>query len=186
MAVIGPGKRATRWWPWLLAGMLAGCAAPRPTPVPPPALKARVNYAAVPDKHLKHYSIAPSQTFIAPDPRPDNPAPAYPPDLVARGLPPVEVTALLIVDAEGRVREVRIVSESGDGPLQRRFDAAVRAAALHWHFAPLRIANWVTDANGDERRVGSTAKPFSQAYRFRFEVHDGKPRVIGAAPPVQR
>jgi len=178
-------RRAACHGPWLLAGVLAGCAAPRPAPAPPPALHARVNYQAVADKHLKHYRIAPSQTFIAPDPRPDNPPPAYPPDLVARGLPPVEVTALLIVDAQGRVREVRIAGEDADGPTQKRFDAAVRAAALHWRFAPFRIADWVTDANGDERRVDSTPKPFSQAYRFRFEVHDGKPQVSGA-PPVQR
>lgn len=171
---------------WLAAGMLAGCAPVRPPSPPPPRPRAQVNYQAVADKHLKHYSIAPSQTFIAPDPQPDNPAPAYPPDLVARALPPVEVTALLIVDEQGRVREVRIASEAMDGPLQRRFDAAVRAATLRWRFAPMRIANWVTDANGDERRVGSTPKPFSQAYRFRFEVHDGKPRVSGAPPLVQR
>lgn len=186
MDVIESGKRVTNLWPWLLAGVLAGCATPRPAPSPPPALRTRVNYRAVPDKHLKHYRIAPSQTFITPDPRPDNPPPAYPADLVARSLPPVEVDALLIVDKQGRVREVRIASEATDSPVQRRFDAAVRAAALHWRFAPFRIANWVTEPDGDARRVGSTPKPFSQAYRFRFEVHDGKPRVSGAPPPVQR
>lgn len=167
-----------------LAVLLAGCAPPRPTR--PPAPQTRVNYRAVPDKHLRHYAIAPSQTLIAPDPRPDNPAPAYPPDLVARDLPPVEVRALLVVDATGRVRLVRIASEATDGPVQRRFDAAVRAATLRWRFAPLRIANWVTDANGDEHRASSDPRPFSQSYAFRFEVHDGKPQVRGVLPAAQR
>jgi hypothetical protein len=145
-----------------------------------------VNYQAVADTHLKHYTIAPSQTVIAPDPSPRNPVPVYPLELVAKGLPPVAVSALLIVDGEGRVRDVRIASQATDDALHRRFDAAVRAATLHWRFAPLRIANWVTDAHGDEYREGSTARPFSQAYRFRFEVHDGKPRVSGALPAAQR
>lgn len=169
----------------LLAAVMGGCTPPRPAP-PPPRAQARVQYRAVPDKHLKHYDIAPSQTSIAPDPRPDNPAPAYPPDLVSRGLPPVEVRALLVVDATGRVRQVRIAGEASDGPLQRRFDAAVRAATLRWRFAPFRIANWVTDASGGEHRVSSDPKPFSQTYAFRFEVHDGKPRVRGGVTPAQR
>ena len=186
MPLNASGRRALNPWPWLLAGLLAGCAPPRPVPPASPAPTTRVDYKAVADKHLKHYSIAPSQTFIAPDPRPDNPPPAYPPDLVKRDLPPLDVSALLIVDKRGRVREARIASEATDDAVRKRFDEAVRAATLQWRFAPFRIANWVTDANGDERRVGSTPKPFSQAYRFRFEVHDGKPRVSGALPPVQR
>lgn len=88
-------------------------------------------------------------------------------------MPPVEVSALLIVDAVGHVRQVRIASEATDDAAQRPFDAAVRAATLTWRFEPLRMAQWVTDAAGNERRVSITPKPFSQVYRFRFDVHDG-------------
>jgi TonB family protein len=114
----------------------------------------------------------------------------YPADLVAANLPPVTVTALLIVDARGRVKEVRIARQATDDALHLRFDDAVRKAAMAWRFAPMRIADWVEDAQGNERRVSADPKPFSQTYRFRFDVKDGKPRVLGGVPasgqPPQR
>lgn len=168
--------------------LLAGCAATQPMPAPPnpPAKKAHVAYRAVADKHLKHYRIDPSQSTISPEPRADNPAPIYPADLVRAGLPPVTVTALLIVDAQGRVKAVRIAPRAPAGATQRRFDAAVRKATLQWRFAPLRIADWVTDAQGNERRVSADPKPFSQTYRFQFEVKDGQPQVSGAVPAPRK
>ncbi|GAB3023152.1 MULTISPECIES: TonB family protein [Oleiagrimonas] len=167
-----------------VASVLAACSTSQPRPLPQkPAAHGQVRYEAVVDKHLKHYTLSSGQTTVAPAQRPDNPAPVYPASLVARKLPPVQVSALLIVDAEGRVEDVRIASEASDDPEQREFDAAVRAAAMQWRFTPLRIATWVEDAQGNSHRETAAAKPFSQRYRFQFEIRDGKPVVSAGAPP---
>lgn len=184
----GRGVSAAAWGvAWLSTTILAGCVRPVPPPRPEPAPpRTQVRYQAVADKHLKHYRLAPSQSAISPDPQPDNPVPDYPPGLVSSGLPPVTVTALLVVDARGLVQDVRIAGEATDDAVQRRFDSAVREATRHWRFTPMRIANWVEDAAGNAHRVSADPRPFSQVYRFRFAIRDGKPQVSGAPPPVQR
>lgn len=159
--------------------MLAACSV-APVRKPPP--KTDVSYEAVADKHLKHYHLEPAQTPQMPAQYPDNPAPVYPPALVSQGMPPVDVTALLIVDAQGRVTAVRIDAEATDDATRKAFDDAVRTAALQWRFIPLRIATWETDAQGNEHRVRADPKPFSQIYRFHFEVQDGQPVVRAGAP----
>jgi len=56
----------------------------------------------------------------------------------------------------------------------------VRAAVMQWQFAPLRIAHWAADADGNTHEVDSTSKPFSLLYAFRFECHAGKATVTSA------
>ncbi|HEY0197451.1 MAG TPA: hypothetical protein VGC19_02775 [Rhodanobacter sp.] len=103
--------------------------------------------------------------------------PVYPVDQLAACPPPLEVEALLIVDKAGKVTEVRIADEAQANANRQAFIAAVRVAALQWHFNPLEVDHWAADANGDSHVVDSETKPFSLTYVFRFECHAGKAAV---------
>jgi TonB family protein len=168
---------------------IAGCqSATRPAPaatsVPTP--RTDVSYRAVAGD-MPRYALDDTQTALLPEQGRANPAPAYPPQLVALRLPPVEVRATLVVDTQGRVRDVRIAGDAAVDAHRRAFDDAVRTATRQWTFTPLRIYRWIEDADGGSHRGEGAAQPFSQAYAFRFELRDGKPTVTsGHAPPPAR
>lgn len=167
-----------------LALLVGGCARPvrPPAPVTPPP-SGRVSYRAVADKRIRHYRMSEDQDWSQPQQSRHNRAPAYPPALLARHLPPVTVTALLVVDAQGRVSDVRFPATVADDDASRAFRQAVREATSQWTFTPLRRSFWKTLPDGSEVRVGQQQPmPFSQRYAFRFAVHDGKPVVSAALP----
>lgn len=116
----------------------------------------------------------------------DNPPPRYPLAMVARHLPLVTVAVKVIVNTSGVVDEVRIAPNADLATHPVEFDDAVRDALLHWRYTPLRYTRWerVIDNQGNEvdaRVIAAETKPFSMDYEFRFELHDGKPIVEGAA-----
>lgn len=165
--------------------VVAGCQpATRPAPpAPEPAPRADVSYRPVADGDTPRYELDDTQTALLPEQGRANPVPAYPPQLVALRLPPVEVRAMLVVDAQGRVSDVRIPSSAADAS-GRAFDEAVRTATRQWTFTPLRIYRWVEDADGGTHRDEGAARPFSQAYVFRFELRNGKPMVSAGTLPT--
>ncbi|WP_266180239.1 hypothetical protein [Dyella humicola] len=162
---------------WALAAaatMLAGCAT-TPSPAPAqPSPQGDTSYRAVAKESMRHYQLAMGEISTGAIPSARS-APIYPPELLSSGLPPVEIEAQLIVNAEGKVSEVRIADEVQVDPQRRPFADAVRKAAMQWTFEPLLISRWAADANGNEHKVDSEARPFSAAYVFRFAWKDGKP-----------
>ena len=168
---------------WLLVGVvsLSGCAGVPPS-TPAPAPRTDVRYRAVDNKDAKHYTLAPSETAVSPTVGRDNKPPVYPPALVARHLPPVDVRAKLIVDRKGTVTDVRFADAGQADAVRQAFEQAVRAATLQWTFLPMLIQHWEATPDGGEKVVKSEPMPFSQDYVFNFALIDGKPVVSGATP----
>ena len=104
-------------------------------------------------------------------------APKYPEYVLLACPPPVEITASLIVDTNGKVSEVRVDGDAGADAQRHRFIDAVRVAALQWRFEPLQVDHWAADANGDGHLVDQVSRPFCLTYVFRFECVAGRPVV---------
>jgi outer membrane biosynthesis protein TonB len=90
-----------------------------------------------------------------------NPAPSYPPELIAQALPPMEFTTQVIVNTQGTVDDVRVADAAGDPAA--RIAAAIRQSMRQWRFSPLTITHWAADAAGNQHQVDSENKPFSQS-----------------------
>ena len=161
------------------ATLLVGCAQ-APTQPPPPPPTGDASWKAVIPEGTARYQLAMGEVSsgAAPDHRVN---PVYPPSLLTRCPPPVEVRALLIVSAAGKVDDVRV-----EGPAdadRRLYIDAVKTAAMQWSFLPLKVERWAADANGESHIVDSETRPFSSSYDFRFECHAGAARVTtGDAP----
>jgi hypothetical protein len=175
---------------WGSAGLLAGfallsaCARqPARTPPPGPDAHGQVSYRSDEPADESHYELALGQSAVQPTVL-ANPAPAYPPELVARGLPPVEVHAQLAVNGQGQVYNVIVAGEATADADRRRFIAAVREAVRRWRFSPLVIRHMAADAEGHSHVVDEERPPFSQFFAFRFEVKDGRAvSSVGAGAP---
>jgi hypothetical protein len=158
-----------------LLAALAGCAGTR---YGAPSTSASASYRRVPDAGIARYTLALGQVSsgaallgqVMPD---------YPPALLAACPPLVEVRAQLIVDEEGRVREVRVADEAQADPVRRLYIAATRKAALQWTFQPLHIERWAADAQGNSHRVDDEVRPFSLVYVFAFQCVQGRGSVSG-------
>jgi hypothetical protein len=132
------------------------------------------SYRAVAKDGMQHYQLGLGEIATGAVPI-YHPTPSYPPECLAARLPPQEVEALLIIDADGKVSEVRIAQEAQADPPLRPFAQAVRTAAKQWTFEPLRVNRWAADANGNSHEVDSESRPFSVHYVFRFAWKDGRP-----------
>lgn len=166
---------------WLLAGIaaLGGCrrAAVR---VDPPN-RGDVSYRALIDPAQPRYVLEPRQSFSKPEPV-DHPAPVYPPELLPLRLPAQTFAAKVIVGADGRVVDVRMLAAPGASapPHADAFAVAIRRAVTAWTYTPLRIVTWgETDRGAEARRVET--RPFSLDYAFTFAVKDGRPVVTNDA-----
>ncbi len=131
----------------------------------------------------ERYDHAGHVDYIQPLAYPENVSPAYPPDLLARRLPPIIVTVRLIVDTNGAVTEVRPL-DAIEAPEQDRFFGAISAACRQWKFSALiRLdldAGPTTVIEDGESVVYSgqpKALPFHRDYAFGFSQRDGKPQV---------
>lgn len=164
--------------PALIGTLLAGCASTRFIP-PAPATGDASWQLAVP-AGTQRYQLAMGEISSGGTPI-QRVAPLYPADQLAACPPPQEVPALLIVDRQGEVGEVRVVDEALADASRRAFIGAVRVAALQWRFNPLLINRWAADADGNSHVVDSETKPFSLHYVFRFECHAGKSIVSSAS-----
>jgi len=163
----------------VVAGCLAGCAAPARPNAPP---ETAVAYRAIDAADTPHYALSEDEGATIPTAT-VTPLPEYPASLVASGISHVAVRAQVIVDATGDVGEVRIAPAASAYPPE--FDAAVRVAVAHWHYLPLRIQRWedVLDDQGnvvDARLSEDEARPFSLEYEFSFDLHDGEPVVAAS------
>jgi hypothetical protein len=170
-------ESASRWIAiatWLL---IAGCATQQSAPsLPPPTGDASWHIKEA--EGTKHYTLAIGSVSSGAAAT-DRVTPIYPQGELASCPPPLEVEALLIVDKAGKVSEMRVANEAQADTHRRQFIAAVRTAALHWDFLPLKVDRWAADANGDSHVVDSETLPFSQTYVFRFACHAGKAAVSG-------
>jgi hypothetical protein len=161
------------------ASLLVGCAATRPDSAAAPAQGDTTWHAVVPEG-TRRYELAlgevSSGAALA-----HRVAPVYPPALLAACPPRVEVRALLVVDAAGKVDEVRFdearIAEDGAAAGRRPYIEAVQAAAKQWIFVPLQVERWAADASGESHVVDRQARPFSLAYDFHFECHGGAAAV---------
>lgn len=111
--------------------------------------------------------------------------PIYPPSLLPHCPEPVDIDALLIVGADGRVDEVRVTDETQANAERKLFIFAIREAAKQWQFDPLTIRYWTADANGEQHETGSETRPFSLGYTFHFECRDGRAITHADDHPVQ-
>lgn len=166
---------------WLLAGVavLSGCRHADVRVAPPN--RGDVSYRALVDPAQARYVLEPQQSFSKPEPV-DHPAPAYPAELLPLHLPPQTFAAKVIVGADGRVAEVRMLAAPGASasPHAHAFVDAIRRAVMAWTYTPLRIVTWVDSDHGAKvQRV--EALPFSLDYAFTFAVKDGQPVVTNAA-----
>lgn len=161
--------------------LLAACASTKPTPIPPPPATGDASWRAVVPPGTTRYQLALGDVSSGGTPF-QRVTPIYPANLLTVCPPPQDVPALLIVDGQGAVGEVRVADEALADPAHRAFIVAVRAAALQWRFNPLLISHWAADADGNSHVVDSETKPFSLDYVFRFECHAGKSTVSTATP----
>ncbi|HUD43179.1 MAG TPA: hypothetical protein VMR06_14405 [Dokdonella sp.] len=150
-----------------------------PTQAPPPAgeVDAQPIVAASADR----YPVSEGATYAQPQPSAENALPVYPADLLAQRLALRIVRVRLIVDAQGRVAEVRALDPDAAGDA---FLDAVRAACARWRFSPLTETRAVEERrrlpDGDveiEYLPRTRALPFHLDYRFAFRQVDGRPIV---------
>lgn len=164
----------------MLVLALAGCAHAPSSPSTSPSAEGSASWRAVLPEGTARYQLAMGEVSsgAAPDRRVE---PVYPAALLARCPAPVEVRALLVVNAAGRVDDVRVDGEAGADADRRPYIDAVKAAASQWTFLPLKVERWAADANGDSHVVDSETRPFSLAYDFRFECRAGTAHVTAGA-----
>lgn len=162
----------------VLVASLAGCASTSRIAPPPPSGDASWRMLAPPG--MVRYQLAMGEVSSGATPF-RRVKPVYPPGLLAICPPPQEVPALLIIDDQGAVAEVRVSGERQADASRHAFIDAVRAAARQWQFQPLSISRWAADADGNSHVVDSDTRPFSLTYVFRFECHAGQSTVSAAA-----
>lgn len=166
--------------PRLLAAALlplfAACAhtvAPKPAePVPPRDTK--VSYGIIPTGEAGRYHMEQGQSAMGAQVVANDP-PVYPASLVPANLPAQTIRAKVIVDAEGKVSEVRDLDTGGDAN-HATFLQSCRDAAMQWRYTPMTV---IQDHEDAQHNVTQTRKnePFSFDYAFRFELKDGVPTV---------
>lgn len=152
-------------------GLVACASTPPATAARPPPASGNSGRITV-----QHYPLALGEISTGAVLR-EHPSPVYPPSLLDAQLPPEEVQARLVVDTQGRTREVQIAGELAADPQRKLFDEAVRDATLQWTFDPQPITQWAADANGNTHQVGSEARPFGMDLLFRFAWKNGQPAV---------
>jgi TonB family protein len=176
--------RATRLTRLLLCVVLTGCATPTPrTSIS--ATHTRVDYEAVAAAASERYQLQPGESAKQPV-LIERPAPAYPASMLALHLPEVSVQARVVVDAQGKVSDVRITHDPAASPYPTAFDDAVRETVRQWRYSPLQFQRWQDeyDADGnlmDSHKVAAENRPFSLDYVFHFTLRDGKPFVSNEA-----
>jgi len=167
-----------------IALLLGACAQAASRSASVPANHGNTSWHEKVDKDTLHYQLAMGQVASGGSPyqRVD---PRYPPSLLPRCPKPVDVDALLIVDTEGKVDEVRVADETQADAERKLFISAAREAAKQWQFIPLTIRYWTADANGEQHETSSEIRPFSLRYTFHFECRDGRAITHTADRPAQ-
>ncbi|MFC4763287.1 hypothetical protein [Dyella koreensis] len=167
--------------PGLCGLLLVACATTKQETRPPPAAGDATWHMVQPES-TRRYELAMGDVSSGAVPF-HRVAPVYPPSLLASCPSPVEVQALLVVNQEGKVDDVRVVDEVTADAERHLYIDAVRVAARQWDFSPLQITHWAADANGESHVVDSKSRPFSLTYAFRFECHAGRAEVSTSDTP---
>ncbi|WP_024869475.1 energy transducer TonB [Pseudoxanthomonas suwonensis] len=137
---------------------------------------------------VARYEMASNQAFVFPAPR-ENPAPAFPPELAQRELPPTTLCAGFVVDPEGHVRQAKLLQDPGCAPpeAQPQLGAAVVEAVSSWRFDPAVLCVYpdATTRDRDWNGVGcagavAEARPVAVTlgWAFTFEVREGRAQVV--------
>jgi hypothetical protein len=166
----------------LLASLLGACAhdarrAPAASPV------GSTSYRSSAGADLAHYQLALGQVAMGATPLSD-PAPVYPPTMLAACPASVELPARVIVNAQGGVSDVRI--DAASQATRQPFAIAVRTAVHAWRFQPLQITRWAAAGDGTTHPVDSDARPFTLDYVFTFRCEQGRASVSSGAAPGLR
>lgn len=166
--------------------LLAGCAA-TPDKAPPASRSGQVGVqevtAGVPSE--ARLVLAQNETFELPLPAPDNALPAYPPALLARGLPPRAVCVQVGVGEDGSVLGTASAPPNDDCPVlgddDQPFFAAAASAAKAWRFDPAFRCVFDHAPAPDEACGPAGTQEIPQAvslvFRFVFEQVDGRGTV---------
>ena len=169
----------------LAAAGIGGCrtAPPAPQPAPPPV--ASVDAALVPPPAgASRLQLDASQAFVFPQLL-ESALPAYPPDLLALRLAPVEVCVEIDIGADGRVGAVShrrdATCASPEAPHAARFAAAVEQAVRLWTYDPALVCRTsdgraVKDACAEPDAI-DTPVALRLSYAFVFSQQDGRPSV---------
>lgn len=164
------------------AGM-GGCrtAPPAPPPEPVPSVATAL---VPPPAGATHLQLDSSQAFVFPQLL-ESPLPAYPPELLALRLAPVEVCVEVDIGADGRVGAVTrrrdAACAGADGPHAARFAEAAEQAVRLWTYDPALVCRTsdgraVEDACAEPDAV-DTPVALRLSYAFVFSQQDGKPSV---------
>jgi hypothetical protein len=135
-----------------------------------PEARGLADYKAVVPFSAPRYEVKPDERVSQPELEKRGP-PDYPADLLQYALPPLNLTAQVVVGADGKVQ--RVIFPSGDVfPHLSRFQLAVEKAVLAWSYRPLTFTR--TLQSSDRKPViVTTSRPFSLWYNFHFEVVAG-------------
>jgi hypothetical protein len=150
-------------------GVVAGCshkpAIVKADASPEPLSSGNVSAREVTSASAVRYEAEPGIEYKSPRPYPSNLLPIYPEKLLASNLPPITVTARIIVNDEGKVTDVSNLNNSTDAP--EEFFLSTRTSLLQWEFIPLfRVTGF-----------GNEPMPFHLDYSFTFTQVDGKPVI---------
>lgn len=163
----------------LLSLSLVACASNsdrKEAPKPVGDVQARV----VATKGVERYEESENVTYLPPVPATDNPAPAYPPELLSLRLPPTTVSVRIVVDESGVVTRVDPIDVAGT-PAESAFLASIEDACRRWKFSPLiqGILDVEKQADGSIAILEAREKPlpFHLDYAFLFTQNDGQPTV---------
>ena len=151
--------------------LVAGCGT---VPKKPVALETgKVGYKMIVPDGAARYTLKPGESSTQPV-LAKHANPIYPPALICKSLPPVDVAAQLTVGVDGHVQRVVVSKYLGDTAHRELFNSAVRDAAMQWVFTPLQLTQWVRH-RGKRSQLETVHKPFSLWYMFHFEIVNGWP-----------
>jgi hypothetical protein len=145
-----------------------------------------VSSTLIRDPNAPTVELGPDEQFIPANLHPGNPAPAYPAELIAQGVPAHRIVVRILFDEMGRVLDIgpSPLEASTSSRLTPRFDASVCDALLNWRIWPptLRKFRPGPDSDGDGKpdyRVMIDQKTLKSFFdvAFTFEIVNGQPVV---------
>jgi hypothetical protein len=145
-----------------------------------------VSSTLIKDPNAPAVELGPDEQFVPANLDPDNPAPAYPAELIGHGVSTHRIVVRILFDEMGRVLDVgpSPLESSTSSPLTARFEEAVCGALLNWTTWPptLRKFRPGADSDGDGKpdyRVMVDQKALKSFFdvAFTFEIVNGQPVV---------